>query len=418
MDESSLITNIKIYAADSYGRGVGRHEGKVVFVPFTAPGDVIDCRVVSSEDSYDIAELTRIIEPSGHRVEPPCPYFGVCPGCTYQHIEYNLELELKGKRIAECLGKFGGTDAGEVKVTGSPNIFGYRSHVTLHLWYNGDETWCGLIDVSRRKVMHIDKCLLLPQFARDLPGRVRKLCADLIGEYRGRFALRLPFIMDHVGRRVMLAPGRSPMRNVRRMMRVVFDELESAFPVVKKIQRIIYGHSFKFNPLSFTQANEALMPKLYEKARRAVASKRKGKILDLYSGVGVLGVICAGEDGVTFIEQTPSAVEDIQRNVISNGVVDATIVEADVAAVLGDILNEDEFGWVLVNPPRKGIPKEVVETLAGCSIKDMVYVSCNPATLGRDVGRLREGGFKVVSAEGVDMFPRTPHVESVVVLSR
>jgi 23S rRNA (uracil1939-C5)-methyltransferase len=266
--------------------------------------------------------------------------------------------------------------------------------------------------------MHIDECLLLPKFARKLPGRVRKMCTDLIGDYRGRFALRLPFVIDHVGGRVMLVPGRSPMRKVRRMMGVVLDELESAFPVVKKLQRIISGRDFNFNPLSFTQANETLMPKLYEKARSAVAGKRRGKILDLYSGVGVLGIICAGEGGVTFVEQTPSAVEDIERNVMSNRVMDATIFEGDVDKLIDDILREDDFGWVLMNPPRKGITKHVAETLAGCKVNNIVYVSCNPATLGRDVGRLREGGFEVVSAQGVDMFPRTPHVESVVVLSR
>jgi len=418
MDQDNLISGIKIYAADSQGRGVGRNDGKVVFVPFTAPGDVIDCTIVKSEENFDIAELRDIIEPSPQRLNPPCKYYGECPGCSYQHIEYNLELELKGRRITECLEKFGKVDIGSVVVKGSPEIFGYRSHVTFHLWYNGSQTWCGLIDAKQRKVMDIDECLLLPKFARNLTGRVQKISADLIGEYRGRFALRLPFIIDHQTERIMLVPGRSSMHNVRRMMGVVLEELETKFPVVKKLQRIIAGKSFHFNPLSFTQANELLMPRLYETVRIAVASKRRGRILDLFSGVGVLGIICAGEEGVTFVEQTPAAVKDIQRNVMSNGVEDAMIIEGDVAEVIEDVLSDDEFGWVLMNPPRKGLPKVAAEALARCGVNELVYVSCNPATLGRDIGYLREGGFKTVSVVGIDMFPRTPHVEVVAVLSR
>ena len=409
---------MKIYAADSHGRGVGRHEGKVVFVPFTAPGDTVDCTVVKREENFDIAQLQNIIEPSSQRLTPPCKYYGECPGCSYQHIEYNLELELKGKRIAECLKKFARVDKEDIVVRGSPEIFGYRSHVTFHLWYNGTQTWCGLIDAKKNKKMDIDECLLLPKFARNLPGRVQKLSANLIGEYRGRFALRLPFIVDHQTERIMLAPGRTPMHNVRRMMGVVLEELQAKFPVVKKLQRIITGKSFHFNPLSFTQANELLMPRLYETVRIAVASKRTGKILDLFSGVGVLGIICSGEEGVTFVEQTPAAVKDIQRNVMSNGIEDAVIIEGDVAEVIEDVLSDDKFGWVLMNPPRKGIPKVAAEALSRCGVNNLVYVSCNPATLGRDIGYLREGGFKVGFVEGIDMFPRTPHVEIVAVLSR
>lgn len=207
--ENTQLLNIQIYDADSYGRGVGRHEGKVIFVPYTAPGDVVDCRVVHSEDRFDITELVRIVEPSERRVAPPCKYFGECPGCAFQHLEYELELEIKGKRIADCLKKFGGADIDEVTVEASPMKYGYRSHVTFHLWYNGRDTWCGLINPAKRNVIDLEQCMLLPTFARDLPGKVKKICAGLIGSYQGRFALRAPFVIDLKDRRIMFSPGRS-----------------------------------------------------------------------------------------------------------------------------------------------------------------------------------------------------------------
>ncbi len=322
MDESS-ISGLNIYSADSYGRGVGRHEGKVIFVPYAAPGDTIECNIVSREANYDIGRLVRIIEPSPHRMEPPCPYFGACPGCSFQHIDYELELKLKGERIAKCMEKFGGAEGLVVGVTGSPQMFGYRNHVTLHLWYNGLDAGCGLIESERRRVMHIDSCMLLPDFARDLPSRIVARTKEVVGSYKGRFALRLPFIFNHADRTAMLVPGRSRMNKMRRMMRLVSDALQDEYPPSSYLQRFIEGRLFRFSPLSFSQANETLMPSLYSRAREAIGVGRRERVLDLYSGVGVLGILSAGQKMTTFVELSPSAVEDLRWNVKVNDIAGA-----------------------------------------------------------------------------------------------
>ena len=418
MTNTDYISGVEIYGADSYGRGVGRFAGKVVFVPFAAKGDVVDCRVISRYDKYDIAALERVSKPSPFREIPPCPYFGACPGCAFQHISYDLELKMKGERIANCITKFGGAKIDEVPVSPSRDTYGYRNHVTLHLWYNGAEPDCGLIASEERRVIPIDACLLLPGFAVDLPKRASKICRDLIGAYRGRFALRLPFVFDHEGGQIMLVPGRSPMRKVRRLMRLVIEALQDAFPAKSSLVRNVAGYRFRFSPLSFTQANESLMPVLYEKARCAVHRRPGGKILDLFSGVGVLGTICAGDDGVTFIERSPTAIEDLRFNAIANKTANTTILEGDVESLLNEIIKGEEFGWVIMNPPRKGLPKNVTGIISGSMVKNLVYVSCNPATLGRDIKGFIESGFRLDTVEGVDMFPRTPHVETIAVLSR
>ena len=418
MTHDDIITNVEIYSADSYGRGVGRYAGKVVFVPFAAKGDVVDCRIVSRHENYDTAVIERVVKASPNREVPPCPYFGACPGCAFQHITYDLELKLKGERIANCIQKFGGVKIDDPSVLPSQEIYGYRNHVTLHLWYNGAEPGCGLIAPEERRVIGIDACLLLPGFAVDLPKRVSGICRDLTGTYRGRFALRLPFVFDHENEEIMLAPGRSPMRKVRRFMRLVIEALQDAFPAKPSLLRNVAGRRFRFSPLSFTQANESLMPVLYEKARRAVYRKPGGKILDLYSGVGVLGTICADDEGVTFIERSPTAVEDLKYNAIANKISNATILEGDVETLLNKVIKGDDFGWGIVNPPRKGLPKNVVEILSESTMGNLVYVSCNPATLSRDIKGFIKGGFKIETVEGVDMFPRTPHVETIAVLTR
>jgi 23S rRNA (uracil1939-C5)-methyltransferase len=414
----STTNEVEIYDTDSYGRGVGKHEGKIVFVPFTVPEDIVEYRTVASQEKYDIGEAIRIIKPSPSRETPPCPYFGDCPGCSYQHLSYELELKLKGKRIASCLRKFGGTDIEEVSVMPSPVQYGYRSHVTLHLWYNGLDTWCGLIEPDQRRIVDIGECLLLPDFAKDLPGRVKQICSDLIGSYKGKLALRLPFYIDHRGKRMMLAPGRSPMRKTRRMMKVVLDAVQDAFPPDAFIERTFSGRKFRFNLLSFTQANEFLMPSLYQAAKDALGDWSGGKLLDLYSGVGVLGTISSTDAGVTFIEYSPTAVEDLKFNAGANGLANADIVEGDVVKLLPGILKKGRYSAAILNPPRNGLHKDVPELIGKSGINKLLYVSCNPATLGRDVGRFTLHGFKPDSARGADMFPRTPHVESVVVLSR
>ena len=427
MNQSDIITNIEIYGADSYGRGVGRYAGKVVFVPFAAKGDIVDCRIVSRYEKYDIAAIENIVEPSPYREAPPCPYFTICPGCAFQHISYDLELKLKGERIASCLSKFAGAKSDSVPVAPSKEIYGYRNHVTLHLWYNGAEPQCGLISPEERRVIPIDACLLLPEFAVDLPKRISDICRDLVGAYRGRFALRLPFVFDHEMKQVMLVPGRSPMRKVRRMMRLVLETLQDTYPAKSSLVRNVAGRRFRFSPLSFTQANESLMPILYEKVRQAVHRMPVGKILDLFSGVGVLGTICSGDDGVTFIERSPTAVEDLKHNAIANKLANATILEGDVETLLQEVISGEAFAWVIMNPPRKGLPPNVAGTVADSAVKNLVYVSCDPATLSRDINRLMQGGFKadtpqgafkVETVEGVDMFPRTPHVETIAILLR
>jgi 23S rRNA (uracil1939-C5)-methyltransferase len=202
------------------------------------------------------------------------------------------------------------------------------------------------------------------------------------------------------------------------MMRLTLEALQDEFPSVASLERVIDGRHFRFNPLSFTQANESLMPELYEKAKRAMKGRPQGRVLDLFAGVGILGIICCGDYGVDFVERSSSAVEDLKRNVVTNKVPDAVILEGDAESLLDEAIEEKDYAWVIMNPPRKGLPRRIPEVLCKSAINNLLYVSCNPATLGRDIGRLKEGGFGVDFAEGVDMFPRTPHVETVAVISR
>ena len=388
------------------GDGVARVEGLAVFVPRTAPGDVIEAEI-EEHGRFARGRLLRVLEPSPQRVEPPCEHYvrDRCGGCQIQHMSYGAQLEAKAAVVRDALRRIGGRAAELPPVHASPDQWRYRAKLTLAMRWRGSRWIAGLHRQDRPgEVFDLRDCpitsepvmrtwreimaasSLLPR-ARELRGAVRASEEGAAFVLEGgrswadarRFADRVPSL-----RAIWWVPDRGARR-------VVVDRRDEAHPSA-----------------SFAQVNPGTAAELRRRLLDLVRAERAATVVDAYAGSGATAVAIAG-DGATVvaIEADADAVAWARRHLAPP----SRAVRGLVEDVISDTLPADV---VIVNPPRAGVHERVTAALEASRPRALFYVSCNPATLARDIGRLP--GFRVASVECFDMFPQTAHVETLCAL--
>ena len=393
------------------GDGVGRCEGKAVFVPGTIPGETVQVQLVDERRRYSRARLVSVEEASELRVEPRCPYFGVCGGCHWQHIAYQAQLEYKAETVRQQIARLGGVQEPNVlPAIGLQPPWEYRNHVQLKIDADGA---LGYYAQGSHDVVAVESCPILHPNLQEIRDSL-----DLSLPGLKEIALRTGTRTDD--RMVILSGDRSldPDVNVDLPVSCVLL-IGDAEPVVLagsgRLRERLLDREFSISAASFFQVNSTQAERLITLVRDVLALQSGERLLDAYCGAGIFALSLAEDCSyVMAIESSPWAVGDAIRNRQDGENVE--IVEGTVGEALSEL--SPKFDAIVLDPPRSGCSEFTVRQLARCGASRIAYVSCDPATLARDIGRFGALGYRLVSIQPVDMFPQTYHIESVAHLVR
>ncbi len=397
------------------GEGMGRlPDGRAVFVPFVLSGEVVRLRLVEEKPHFARALPTEILEPSSERIEPRCPHFGKCGGCHYQHMPYEKQLEVKLAVLKDQLVRIGGIQNSPVTgITPSGATWNYRNHVQFHVCEDGR---LGYKDITGSEVLPIREC--------HLPQAEINTTWSQIELEPGSGIQRLSLRQDSFDEVMLLLEGTEELapemsldlpvsacylaQNGSTVTLAGDDAL--TFQVKDKVLRV--------SPESFFQVNTAQTEKMVDFVCAHLPQNRQLEILELYSGVGLFSSFLAPHAShLTAVESALSSCYDFAINMDSFN--NVSLYEGAVEQVLSALIGQlEQPDLVLLDPPRAGLHPKAREALLKLGSPQIIYISCDPSTLARDLKSLCAAGYKLVDVHAFDMFPQTYHVECVVLMSR
>jgi len=390
------------------GAALGRHEGRVVFVPYALPGETVRVEVAEDKGRYVFARLVEVLEPSPERVTPPCPYFGHegCGGCQWQHIDYQAQLRLKGEIVADQLARIGGiSDPAVASPIPDDSGWAYRNHAQFHPVPGGG---LGFRSASGNSTVTVDECLILHPLLADLYATLDLDLADLVRlSLRGGTATGDRMLVFEMADD--LPPALESDLPVSCVL-LLSDGLHANLIGSNTISEVVADRTYRVSAPSFFQVNTSQATRLVQQVLAYLDLQGGETVLDAYCGVGLFTVPLAERAGLVLgVEQAPAAVDDLLENTAAFDNVE--VVEGPVEAALPDL--DISLDAVVVDPPRAGIDRFALDALVERRPARLVYVSCDAATLARDAKRLARAGYRLVEVQPVDMFPQTYHIESV-----
>ena len=386
------------------GLGLAHADSRTFMVALAAPGDRVRVRIDRVKGSVAFASIVEILEPAPVRVEPPCPYFGRCCGCNFQQLSYQAQLAAKVEIIRDCLRRLGGIeDVPAFEITPSPNEWHYRARAQWQ--YASVRRWLGYFEANSRDVCDVAECaVLVPELQRELESLRKQMEQGELPDDARHFRAVVGDETVSVAAGVKSAKG---------------EQMWGSSPTVREgsdsrqITRTIRGERYHLNANSFFQTNLDLVLALIDSA---LGDVRGETAIELYSGVGLFTVPLARRfANVIAVEDDAAASDFARRNLADAGLSNADVVNQDV----GDWLDccEGDVDFLLLDPPRTGAESRVISGIVRLKPKRICYVSCDPATLARDLKKLIAGGYSIISTQAFDMFPQTHHVETVVHLT-
>lgn len=446
------LAELEITGYTAEGSGVGRLAcGAAVFVPQAAAGDKIQVKILKTAKTYAFGKLEKLLSPSPDRIPVDCPQFSHCGGCVYRHISYEAELRSKQQRVQDALERIGGFHNVILKpIVGAQEPDRYRNKAQVPIGEGpAGSIQLGFYATHSHRIVHCEECLLQPEAFTAAVNAFRQwqkeTREDVYNESTGRGHLRHLFlrIAQATGEvMVCVVVNGNGVHNEPRLVEllrknvpglksvVVNSNREKTNVILGKKSRTVWGQDavtdelcglrFRISPESFYQVNRSQAEKLYALAGEYAGLTGCETVLDLYCGTGTIGLTMAKKArriiGVEVVEQ---AVEDAKRNARENGIENAEFLCADAAKAADMLKNRGEKpDVVILDPPRKGCDEALIETVAKMAPPRVVYVSCDPATLARDLKLFAKLGYKTEEATPVDMFPRTAHVECCCLINR
>ncbi|MBE6990351.1 MAG: 23S rRNA (uracil(1939)-C(5))-methyltransferase RlmD [Ruminococcaceae bacterium] len=429
----------------SEGLGIARVEGQVVFVHGAVRGEDCDIRILKVLKNIAYGKAAAIHTPSPDRQTPDCPYYGRCGGCDFRHMSYTEELWAKRQRVQDALTRIGGSDAVVEEILGAADTKHYRNKSQYPVGPDGS---VGFYRSRTHQVTDVAVCRIQkPQAdaaAEALRQYIRRCGVSCYDEVTGRGLLRHLYVRTNAAGESLIcllvngdalpceaelvallrqyvpaAVGVVLGVNTRRGNVILGDRYRTLWGV-DTITDTLCGLTFRLSVPSFYQVNRDQAERLYERAVEFAGLTGTETVLDLYCGAGTITQVMARRAGeVIGAEIVPEAIDDAMENARHNGIENVRFFCGDAAAAAADFAARGLRPDVIcVDPPRRGLAPEVVEAAAAMGPERIVYVSCDPATLGRDVKRFAGHGYRVARAAAVDLFPRTAHVETVCVLSK
>ena len=427
------------------GMGVARIDGRVVFVHGALRGEKCRVLILKTLKSVAFAKVLEVLEPSSERMESDCPYFPRCGGCTYRHIRYEEELRLKKQRVQDNLSRIGGSDVTVEEILGAQDTLRYRNKAQYPVSKDGA---VGFYRARTHEVIECEHCLLVRPEADAAAEALRAYMQSChvagYDEKTGRGLVRHLYIRSNAAGEslicVLVNGDKLPKED--RLVALLRDACPKCTGIVlgtntkkgnvilgdryrtlwgsDRLEDTLCGKTFRLSVPSFYQVNRVQAERLYAKAIEFAGLTGQETVLDLYCGAGTITLALSDHaKKVLGTEIVPEAIDDARENAARNGVKNAEFFCGDASDVAKKLARENlRPGVITVDPPRKGLAADVVESIAEMQPGRVVYVSCDSATMARDVKRLADLGYTAQRACAVDMFPRADHVETVVLLSK
>ena len=462
--ELPVVENVEITGVAAEGKSIARVDDMVVFIPYGAPGDVVNIKLDKKKRSYAEAHIVDMVKPSPDRVTPACEHFGVCGGCKWQHIPYESQLRYKRDQVVDALTRIAKVEIPEVNPTlGSKETFCYRNKLeytfSCKCWITFEDLRSGREIADRNalgfhipgafdKVLDIKKCWLQDDLSNRIRLFVRQYALAKGYEFYDIKAqqglMRTLMVRIASTGEVMLIvvfarPEQEKIDDLIGAIAAEFPEITSLLYVVNQkvndtiadqevityrgrdyINEEMEGLQFRIGPKSFYQTNSLQAYELYKVARRMACLKPDDLVYDLYTGTGTIANFVARQvKKVVGIEYVPEAIADAKLNSEVNGIDNTIFFAGDMKDVLTDgfIAEHGRPDVMIIDPPRAGMHEDVVNVILNARPERIVYVSCNPATQARDLA-LMDSLYRVEEVQPVDMFPHTHHVENVVRMTR
>lgn len=373
------------------GDALVRLDDQTLFVAGGIPGEEVEVEIVKRDRRYAYAHVQQVIDPSPYRVEPPCPYYGTCGGCVMQHVAYPAQLEFKTHLVRDQFRRRGGFENPPLRpVLGMDDPWGYRNHARFSVDNQG---YLGFTDRWYHRFLRVDRCLLM-----------HPAINDVLAVVQGR-----ALVKHQLGVRYGVNTG-----DLLVSPKVPLDDLP--FETGQRyFEEAILGQRFRVFASSFFQTNTAQAERIAGLVMERLALTGNETVVDAYCGVGTFGILLAAmARRVIGIEESPSALKDAQYNAC--GLDNIAFIQAKTENALPEV--EGPVDAVILDPSRKGCHMKVLAAVTGLQPRTVIYVSCDPATLARDLRRLVDGGYDLIEVQPVDMFPHTFHIECVATLIR
>lgn len=442
--QKNQLHTVTITGYSEEGLGVARIDGRVIFVHGGVRGETCSIRILKVLKSVAFARVEEIMEGSPGRQVPDCPHYPACGGCDFRHLTYEEELEAKRQRVEDALRRIGGADVAVTEILASPQTAGYRNKSQFPV---SPEGLAGFYRARTHQVIPATDCLLQsPQagaIARAVEDYLRENGVAAYDEERHEGLLRHIFVRTNAAGQALVClivngdrlpreedlirrvQGACPdtvgvvlSANTRRTNVVLGDRYRTLWGQ-DYLEDTLCGITFRLAIPAFYQVNRRQAERLYEKALELAELTGEETVLDLYCGAGTITLVMARKANRAIgAEIVPEAVENARENALRNGITNAEFFCGDAVAVAEKLAAEKlRPDVVVVDPPRKGLEESVIVSIADMAPQRVVYVSCDPGTLARDVKRFRERGYTLQKAVAADLFPRTKHVETVTLLT-
>ena len=432
------------------GEGIGRIKGFTMFVPGALPGEKIRIKAVKVGKRYGYGKLLEVIEPSNQRVKPKCSYAGKCGGCQLQHMSYSLQLDFKRQLVEDACKRIGGLEDVHIYNTiGMEKPWNYRNKVQLPVGTAHNRLTIGFYAPRSHNIIDMNTCDIQHSINDNIIKAVRKYMDEynimpydeiphkgIVRHVVSRIGFRSGEIMVIIVTNGDVLPHKDKLiedlkRNIPNIVSIVQNINSKKTNVILGEKNILlWGKDhivdyigelkFKISPLSFFQVNPIQTAVLYNKALEYAGLTGNEGVIDAYCGIGTISLFMAEKAKKVYgIEIVPQAIKDAKINAMENNIENVEFIQGQAEVIIPNMIEEGlKVDVAVVDPPRKGCDPRLLDALIHAQPNRIVYVSCNPATLARDLKYLTDGEYKVQEVQPVDMFPQTNHVELVALMSR
>ncbi len=431
------IVEIEITGMTDEGSGVGRHCTMAVFVPFALFGETVRVIIIKVNKSYCIGKLLEVIKPSPNRIKADCEHFYACGGCAYRNVSYEEELLYKQAHVRDCIERIG-----KIKAEILPVIGGERTLYRNKAQFPVSHTGAGLYARHSHRVIDTDNCLIQNQAAVKILNAVKEFMAETgvsgYNEEAHTGVIRNVYTRSGQGKTLVCIVTKGEelpykaqlIEKIKETKVPLWGIIQNINPkrtnvVLGKEIKVLFGEgflydnigdcTFKISPLSFYQVNLGQTKVLYDKVKEFLGDTKEKIVWDIYCGIGTIGQYCAkNAKNLVGIEIVPEAVENAKENARLNSVKNAEYYQGAAEELAPRLVKSGKKPYaVILDPPRKGCEKELLDCVIRLAPKKIVYVSCKASTLARDLAYLQEKGYKTQIVQPVDMFPATPHCEVI-----
>lgn len=413
-----IIKDIKIIDILQDGRGVGKKDSKVYFIEGATFGETCDIEISKEKKNFIEARKVKTTSQSPYYTQPPCPYYYECGGCTIMDINYDTQIKLKKNLITNAIKKTCGIEIDNLEIIRSENL-SYRNKIRLQVDKKGRLSYN---KKSSNDLVEIKDCLLANKHIRENLGKIQNLVTTIVKDL-GNIIREISIRSNSC--EILLNIYSKEEEKLYKYLKENYKDLPYNINIINKNKMKTIGKdhlifklkdkSFKVSKDDFYQVNDYQIENLYENARNYLEENKK--LLDLFCGSGISS-IALNDDNIVGIEINKSAIKDAKENARRNNLENYKFIAKNAKYIDQKFIEKEKINALTVDPPRAGLDKEIIKTLKKAKIENIIYISCNPQTLTRDIKRFMDSGYKLEKIKAVDMFSQTMHVETIALIQK